>query len=726
MKAYLALIKIDLKLAVRNRMVIFFNYMFPLIFFFIFAQTSHAEQGGAITQVVAMVATIGIIGNGLFGAGMRAVQERENNTLRRYKVTPIGPLPLLVASLVTGLILYLPSLILILTLATKLYHMPVPQQIVPIFLFLCIGLIAFRSIGLIIASVVNSMQETMILVQLSYFAMLFLSGATFPVTDMPKWLQSVTQFIPASYLVAGLQGMLVRKEGILQNLAPVGALIVTMIVATFVSTKIFRWEKEEKIRSSAKLWIAAVLLPFFVLGGYQAYSKENLDKAKIVERDLRRSRSRLIRNARLFLGDGSVVESGSILVRGGKIAEIYTGAPPDPKELNADPIEASGKTVLPGLVDVHVHLVAPGGVPDASYRPSAKWDEGSLAAYLYAGVTAVKSVGDPINDVLQARTIVNSGQRLGAELFLVGPLFTAENGHGTEYFKQVPAQYRDLALAQFTRLPKTPEEARAMVDALKKQGVDGVKAVLESGSTGTVFNRLDPNILNAIATESRAQNLPITVHTGDARDVADALKAGVNGIEHGSFRERIPDELFAQMAKAGVAYDPTLSVAEGISDFRAGKFDLLSRSLVQQVGPKDLLVATRNAMSSPNFKKSDFPISLEIGKDNLLRAWKAGVMLVTGSDAGNPLVFHGPTIQREVELWVAAGIPPEVALRAATSQSAKFLRAGDRFGTLRKGMEATMLVVEGNPLQDIHAVNAISFVIFKGERVDRSSLFDQN
>jgi imidazolonepropionase-like amidohydrolase/ABC-type multidrug transport system permease subunit len=726
MKAYLALIKIDLKLAVRNRMVIFFNYMFPLIFFFIFAQTSHAEQGGAITQVVAMVATIGIIGNGLFGAGMRAVQERENNTLRRYKVTPIGPLPLLVASLVTGLILYLPSLVLILTLATKLYHMPVPQQLVPIFLFLCIGLIAFRSIGLIIASVVNSMQETMILVQLSYFAMLFLSGATFPVTDMPKWLQSVTQFIPASYLVSGLQGMLVRKEGLLQNLAPVGALIVTMIVATFVSTKIFRWEKEEKIRSSAKLWIAAVLLPFFVLGGYQAYSKENLDKAKIVERDLRRSRSRLIRNARLFLGDGSVVESGSILVRGGKIAEIYTGTPPDAKELNADPIEASGKTVLPGLVDVHVHLVAPGGVPDASYRPSAKWDEGALAAYLYAGVTAVKSVGDPLNDVLQARTMVNSGQRLAAELFLVGPLFTAENGHGTEYFKQVPAQYRDMALAQFTRLPKTPEEARTMVDALKKQGVDGVKAVLEAGASGAVFNRLDPNILNAIAAESRAQNLPITVHTGDARDIADALKAGVNGIEHGSFRERIPDELFAQMAKAGVAYDPTLSVAEGISDFRSGKFDLLSRSLVQQVGPKELLVATREAMTSPNFKKSDFPISLEIGKENLLRAWKAGVMLVTGSDAGNPLVFHGPTIQREVELWVAAGIPPEVALRAATSQSAKFLRAGDRFGTLRKGMEATMLVVEGNPLQDIHAVNAISFVIFKGERVDRASLFEQN
>src|ERR1700694_1763074 len=141
MKAYLALIKLELKLALRSRTVIFFNYMFPLIFFFIFAQTSHAEQGGAITQVVAMVATIGVIGNGLFGAGMRAVQERENNTLRRYKVTPIGPLPLLVASLVTGLILYLPYIAIMLTLATQLYHMPVPKALVSMLIFIAIGVV---------------------------------------------------------------------------------------------------------------------------------------------------------------------------------------------------------------------------------------------------------------------------------------------------------------------------------------------------------------------------------------------------------------------------------------------------------------------------------------------------------------------------------------------------------------------------------------------------------
>src|SRR3954449_5590102 len=108
MKPYLTLIRMDIRLAFRQRIVIFFNYLMPLVFFFVFAQSFHAEQGGAILQVVCMVTVIGILGSGFFGAGMRAVQEREANILRRYKVAPISPLPLLVASMVTGLIVYMP------------------------------------------------------------------------------------------------------------------------------------------------------------------------------------------------------------------------------------------------------------------------------------------------------------------------------------------------------------------------------------------------------------------------------------------------------------------------------------------------------------------------------------------------------------------------------------------------------------------------------------------
>src|SRR5258707_15627754 len=111
MKSYIALIRLDLRLALRQKSVLFFNYMFPLIFFITFAQIMHGNRGGAMTQIISMVVILGVLGNGLFGAGMRAVQEREANILRRYKVTPITPAPLLVASTIVGWILFMPFLI---------------------------------------------------------------------------------------------------------------------------------------------------------------------------------------------------------------------------------------------------------------------------------------------------------------------------------------------------------------------------------------------------------------------------------------------------------------------------------------------------------------------------------------------------------------------------------------------------------------------------------------
>ena len=725
MKAYLALIRIELKLALRNRSALFFNYLFPLIFFFIFAQSFRAEQGGAIVQVVAMVATIGVIGNGLFGAGMRAVQEREQGILRRYRVTPISPLPLLISSVVTGVALYIPLIALMLFLANRLYHMPVPEQVGSLFLFVIFGVIAFRAIGLIIAAVANSMNESVILVQIAYFAMLFLSGASFPITIFPAWLQNLSQFIPATYLVSGLQGILLRRESVLQNIVPVMALMATAAVALFVAVKIFRWEKEEKIRNTAKLWILAVLVPFFLMGTYQAYSKENVEKARIDTRVLRRSRNLLYRNARIFVGDGKVIESGSVLVKGGKIAEVYEGTSPDPKELNAEAIEAAGKTIIPGLIDVHVHLVAPGGVADENYAPSVQMMERRLAAYLYSGVTAVKSVGDPEDMALKAKAKVNSGERLGSDFFICGPLFTAQGGHGTEYFKQVPEKLRAVAQASFARTPQSAEEAKQQVDALKKEGVDGIKAVLQGGMPGFPFNRLDLGLLRAISAEARAQHLPLTVHTGDAKDVADALEAGTDGIEHGSFRDRIPAETFARMAKQGVYYDPTMSVFEGLEQMSQRNSTLFNRSLVQQTQTKEMLTATRKMLAT-KAGPAPFEANREAATANLLAAWKAGVMLVTGSDAGNPMVFHGPTVQREMELWVEAGIPPSVALQAATANAARFLRVENRLGMIRKGLDATFVLIDGNPVQNIQLMESVSSVMFKGERVDRSELFDQN
>ncbi len=451
-----------------------------------------------------------------------------------------------------------------------------PQHTGAMLFFIMLGVLAVRSMGLIVASVVNSMQESAILVQIIYMAMLFLSGTTFPPTMFPNWLLTVTQFIPATWLVTGLQGIMLQNETLADNWQAVGALILTTFVGFFLSVKLFRWEKEEKMRPAAKLWVLAVLLPFVVLGTWQAYAKENVVKTKILSRELSRTGTSLIRNARIFVGNGQVIENGAVLVKAGRIAEVYSNSNPDPKTLNAEPIEAAGKTILPGLIDTNVNLPA----------------QRDLAADLYSGVTAVNTM-DRSAAAVKIRDLIDSGEKQGAELFLL--------------------------------------------------------------------------------------------------NVGDHI---------------------------------SLSAAEGAEQFAAGKTGLLNDSLVQQVGPPEFLAATLRAIVTRPAEPESFA-KLNSAQEKLMKAFRAGETLIVATGAGKNLVFHGPSVQHELELWVVSGIPPQDALRAATLNSAKALHADQRLGSIEKGKDATMMVVDGNPLEDIRAAEAISFVMFKGERVERSDLFKE-
>ncbi|HWZ42337.1 MAG TPA: ABC transporter permease [Candidatus Saccharimonadales bacterium] len=272
MKHYLALIAIDLKLALRQRTVIFFNYLFPLMIFFGYTQLRGGTRSSDVMPyILTLSLAFGVLGSGLFGAGIRAIQEREMNILRRYKVTPITPVPLLAASMVTGFSVFMPYVILVFSLAHYLYHMPWPVHTVALMVFIAMGLVAFRAIGMVIASVANSMQEGTIIVQLFYFPMLFLSGATVPIESLPRTIRAISHFIPASYLVQGIKTMMEQGAGLAENWKNLGVMLITIIVGTAVSTKLFRWEKEEKIGGRAKLWIAAILLPFVALGFWDLF-----------------------------------------------------------------------------------------------------------------------------------------------------------------------------------------------------------------------------------------------------------------------------------------------------------------------------------------------------------------------------------------------------------------------------------------------------------------------
>jgi ABC-type multidrug transport system permease subunit len=407
MKPYIAYIRTTLRLTGRERIVIFFNYLFPLAFLI-----GLGEIMGPV-PVFALVLTLNILGTGFFGAGMRATMDREAGILRRFKVAPITPGPILVASMVTGWVVFVPALIGFIAILNLRYHMPLPPNLFSLFVFLSLGVVAFRSMGMIVASVVNSMQESQIIVQLLYMPMLLLSGATIPLTIMPDWLQTVAQFLPSNYLNLGMQGILLRRESLAQNWQAVAALLATALLCFFVSLKLFRWEKEDRLKPSAKLWVLAALLPFVIAGAWQVYDRGNLRKVQILAHQARRNVSWLVRDARIFTGD-RVIERGSLLIRNGVVERIYEGDSPSAGDLNAEGIAATGKTALPGLIDAEVVLAMNAGLKPGSMKDVSAAAENALAAYLYSGVTGIGSIGLPpqIEKLVESRFV--SGEKLGA------------------------------------------------------------------------------------------------------------------------------------------------------------------------------------------------------------------------------------------------------------------------------------------------------------------------
>ncbi len=168
------------------------------------------------------------------------------------------------------------------------------------------------------------------------------------------------------------------------------------MLGTFIAFKLFRWEKEEKVKPAAKLWVLAVLVPFVIIGTWNARTDEAVVQARMTMRAMERGHAYLIRDARLIIGDGQVIEPGGVLLKDGKIVQVYEGSSPDPKSLKAEAMDAAGKTLIPGLIDTHVHLGNPGGL----YEQATDYAQDAgvvmpqeLAAYLYSGITAVRSAG---------------------------------------------------------------------------------------------------------------------------------------------------------------------------------------------------------------------------------------------------------------------------------------------------------------------------------------------
>ena len=280
------LTKVRLLLALRNRAFFFFSLVMPLIFLvgavvFIGNRTQWAGY------ILGAILTTTVMGS-FWGLSVQLVTFREQGILRRFRIAPVGAGPMLASSIISNYFMALPVVLLEIFVCRFVLHMQNWGNLWAIFLLVTIGSATFSSLGLIVASVTNTMQETQMINNLIWMGFIFLGGATIPIGTFPKWLQRISLFIPAQYLATGLQSAATWQASIWEILEDSVALSLGLFLAFEMSRRLFRWEPEAKAPKRAKLWVIAAFVPFLVFGVWENVYGSQLHRVNHNFQSLRR------------------------------------------------------------------------------------------------------------------------------------------------------------------------------------------------------------------------------------------------------------------------------------------------------------------------------------------------------------------------------------------------------------------------------------------------------
>ena len=265
MKHFLTLTAMRIRLTLRNKMFLFFSVIMPFGFFFLYAGVFAKGDPHVIRFFLGPVVSLAVMGS-FWGLSAALVTFREQGILRRFHVTPVTAADMLASSIVANYVLTLPTVLIELLFARVIFHVTDFGNLFSFFLLVTVGVVSFAAMGLIVASVTNTMQETQVLNQLIWLPLIFLSGATMPLPYLPHVAQKFALFLPATYLVWGLQSATFFSAGVSSVWIEVVSLACWAFLAFFVATQLFRWEPESKIPRNAKLWAAATAIPFLLLG----------------------------------------------------------------------------------------------------------------------------------------------------------------------------------------------------------------------------------------------------------------------------------------------------------------------------------------------------------------------------------------------------------------------------------------------------------------------------
>ena len=377
----------------------------------------------------------------------------------------------------------------------------------------------------------------------------------------------------------------------------------------------------------------------------------------------------LVQDVRVFDGERMHARR-SVLIDGGKIVDAdFHGAAP----AGATLVNGLGRTLLPGLIDAHVHAYQHLELP-LVFGVTTQVD-------MFTSVALMQDVSRK----MEAGT--NSGQ---ADLFSAGTLATAPGGHGTQFGMPIPTLTK-------------PEQAQAFVDARIAEGSRFIKIVMEDGSGGLPKATLDVPTVTALVKAAHLRSKLAVVHVSSLAHARAALEAGADGLVHLFVGKEVDPAAMASLVKLAKAHHafviPTFSVLESIAGVRAA--DILSDpSLAALLGRAEI-----DTLRTPYRPNAD-PALLTVPKALTLALQKAGVPVLAGTDAGNAGTQYGISLHHEMAQLVQAGLTPLQALVAATSAPADAFRLGQR-GRIRNGYKADLLLVDGDPGLDIASTRRI-------------------
>ncbi len=402
-----------------------------------------------------------------------------------------------------------------------------------------------------------------------------------------------------------------------------------------------------------------------------------------------------IENAALLIDRGRVVSSG----RNGEVK-----AP-----AGALRVDFTGKTIVPALVDAHVHLGYQVGLNFAAENFTRETLVDQLNRYAYAGIAAVLSLGTEPGDLpFQIRAEQEAGLLGGALFLTAGRGIAAPNaGPGTPELKA--AAYGVT----------TEDDARRAVREQVARNVAFVKIWVDDRN-GTV-EKLSPALYRAVIDEAHTLNTRVIAHIFYLDDAKDLARAGVDAFAHLVRDKEVDEELVGLMKQHGIAQMPNIAISE--NGIYAAPPAWLDAPLLREVEPAAVIDRVRSsyARRSPE-AVARAAATYAVMERSLARLEAAGVPIVLGTDDGAVRDhFYAFTAHRELTLLAHAGMTPARILDVATRATAAFLRLPD-LGTLDPGQRADFIVLGANPLDDIANTQKIAAVYTRGAVLDRSSL----